>query len=65
MIPAFLSIFRREATNAKTIKLASKVYKTVGIASEASTACGNRTCPIPIESVESTMHEPTISPIAI
>ena len=64
-IPAFLSTFRRTAMVIKTMKLAISVYKTVGTARAAVTACGKRTCPIPIERVESTIQEPMMSPIAI
>ena len=49
----------------KTMKLAISVYKTVGTARDAVTACGKTTSPIPIERVESTIHEPIMSPIAI
>ena len=65
MIPAFLSTFLLVAIRLKTIKLEIKVYITVGTASAAVTVCGKNTCPIPIDRVESTIHEPTISPIAI
>lgn len=65
IIPAFLSTLLLAAIRIKTTKLAKRVYKTVGTIRLAVTAWGNKTCPIPIESVESTMHDPIISPIAM
>lgn len=65
VIPAFLSIFFLTAIIIKTIKDAIIVYRTVGTASSAEIACGKNTCPMPMESVASTIQLPTISPIAI
>ena len=64
-IPAFLSTFSLDAIIITTIRLATTVNKTVGTARLAVTACGQITCPIPIDRVESTMQDPTISPMAI
>ena len=64
-IPAFLSTFCLTAIVINTIRLATNVNKTVGTARLADTACGQKTCPIPIDRVESTMQDPIISPMAI
>ena len=53
------------AITMKTMILANNVYKTVGTARFAETLCGKKTSPIPIESVESTIHDPIMSHSAI
>lgn len=64
-IPAFLSTFPLAAIVINTIRLATRVNKTVGTARLAVMACGKKTSPIPIDKVESTIQEPIIFPIAI
>lgn len=63
--PALLSIFFLAAITVMTMKLAIRVYRTVGTAKEAVTLCGNKTWPIPIDKVESTIQLPTMSPTAM